>query len=81
MADIQDPTYKVETVDGTERYICIVPDAGHDSGTCDFWARDEELLQVHMNQRHNGVMMQEEPEQEVEEDEDEPEGEAPAPSA
>ena len=84
MAEQPAPTYKVETVNEVTRYICVVEDASKPSGTCEFWARDEDLMRAHQEQRHSGSMVEDTSEQEAQEAEggyEDDEGAEPAPSA
>jgi hypothetical protein len=62
MAD-ENPTYRVEPFGDTEKYTCLVSDAGHADGICGHWATDKELFEQHMHQRHAGVMVAEAPAQ------------------
>lgn len=55
MAD-ENPTYRVEPFGDTEKYTCLVSDAGHEDGICGHWSTDKELFELHMLQRHAGVM-------------------------
>jgi hypothetical protein len=57
MADAPAPTYRVENVDGADRYVCIIPYAGLPDDICGHWAVDFELFSMHMEQRHNGDLV------------------------
>jgi hypothetical protein len=59
MADEPLPTYRVETQDGVTRYVCLVPDAGHEDGICGHWATDLDLFTQHQHHRHAGQMVAE----------------------
>jgi hypothetical protein len=59
MADAPAPTYRVDNVDGADRYVCIIPFAGLPDDICGHWSGDFELFTQHMFQRHNGDLVQE----------------------
>jgi hypothetical protein len=59
MAEQLPPTYRVEQVDDVTRYVCIVPDAGHEDGICGHWATDFQLFTNHQVLRHAGQMVEE----------------------
>jgi hypothetical protein len=57
MPEAPAPTYRVDTVDGADRYVCIIPYAGMPDDVCGHWSGDFELFTQHMFQRHNGDLV------------------------
>jgi len=79
MPDAPAPTYRVDHVGDTERYVCILPYMGMPDDICGHWSPTLELLTQHMQQQHAGVMIEETAT--AEEDEDIPEPTTAAPSS
>jgi hypothetical protein len=59
MADAPAPTYRVENVDGADRYVCIIPYMGKEGDICGHWSTDRELFIQHTFLAHNGDLVQE----------------------
>jgi hypothetical protein len=57
MADAPAPTYRVENVDGMDRYVCIIPYADKPDNICGHWSPDMELFTMHAFIAHNGDLV------------------------